>query len=491
MTTSTSTPRPERVGEYLVLGTLSDGPTTLVSTALRVGDPTGTLFALKRPRLGQRPSGRAAQAIVREAEVLRVLSEREHGAQGFARLDRAGSLGGLPFLATELASGASLERVLAGGKLAKSALFPLAAALAGALSRLHEAGYVHGDVCPRNVLVTDAGEVVLLDLGLAARVGEERDAAVGTAGYVPPEGARPTKADPSHDVYSLAVVLAEAHLGRRLFPERELAEAASRETPTRDALPRSPLGAWLERSLARDPRARPPLDELVALASRDEAARDVAALAERARLAALGEAPPPEALEPSDVDGERDTVYDPALAGGVTSPEQPSPLAFAPPIASPIAPPIASPASTPARLEARAGLEPRPSAQGRMAREEPPPPRLEPRDPAGRKKPLRASWLLMGPIILVSVLAGTFVGRATARRREATTLSLGAALPARVTAELDGRAMAAGVDRPETISPGKHSLVLTLRNEKREIAFVARPGEHVVLVPLLRGVGVD
>jgi serine/threonine protein kinase len=330
MSTSTSTQRPERVGDYLVLGTLSEGPTTVVSTALRVGDDTGTLFALKRPRLGQRPSGRAAQAIVREAEVLRALGERERGAPGFARLDRSGSLAGLPFLATELASGASLDRVLAGGKLDKGARASLVAALAAALSRLHEVGFVHGDVCPRNVLVTDEGDVVLLDLGLAARVGEERDAAVGTAGYVPPEGARPTRADPSHDVYSLAVVLAEAHLGRRLFPERELAEAASREAPARDALPRSPLGDWLERALARDPRARPTLGELAALVVQgDGAARDAAALAERARLAALGEPAPAPAGE-----GERDTVYDPALAGGVTSAEGPSPLALVAPGAS-------------------------------------------------------------------------------------------------------------------------------------------------------------
>ena len=83
-----------------------------------------------------------------------------------------------------------------------------ALALAVALARVHDAGWVHLDVKPANVLVRDEGEPLLTDFGIARRRGEPTPA--GSMGYVSPErmGGRP--ADPKDDVFGFGRVLEDA-----------------------------------------------------------------------------------------------------------------------------------------------------------------------------------------------------------------------------------------------------------------------------------------
>lgn len=79
--------------------------------------------------------------------------------------------------------------------------------LVNTLSRVHRAGWVHGDFKPSNVLFGEEGPL-LADFGLAARFGEPH--AGGTRGYRSPERERGAHASPSDDVYALGVVLGEA-----------------------------------------------------------------------------------------------------------------------------------------------------------------------------------------------------------------------------------------------------------------------------------------
>jgi serine/threonine-protein kinase len=92
----------------------------------------------------------------------------------------------------------------------------VAAAIADALAAAHEAGVVHRDVKPDNVMFTGHGTTKVLDFGLAAPArsgGEERTTAagaiLGTPGYMAPEQARGENADPRADLFALGCLLHE------------------------------------------------------------------------------------------------------------------------------------------------------------------------------------------------------------------------------------------------------------------------------------------
>jgi serine/threonine protein kinase len=90
--------------------------------------------------------------------------------------------------------------------------------LASALAALHEAGCVHRDVKPSNVMVTPEGRVVLLDFGLASVAALESTLFVaGTPLYMAPEQAANSPATPAADWYSLGVLLFELLTGTLPF----------------------------------------------------------------------------------------------------------------------------------------------------------------------------------------------------------------------------------------------------------------------------------
>ncbi len=79
------------------------------------------------------------------------------------------------------------------------------AALAFALSRVHAGGWVHLDVKPANVLISDTGAPLLTDFGIARRAGEASPG--GSLGYVSPERIAGHVADPRDDVYGFGRVI--------------------------------------------------------------------------------------------------------------------------------------------------------------------------------------------------------------------------------------------------------------------------------------------
>jgi eukaryotic-like serine/threonine-protein kinase len=126
------------------------------------------------------------------------------------------------YLVSELVKGATLNALLAEGRLSDRDIVGVGLALCDALEHAHAQGVVHRDVKPSNILVPDAPPSVaqvakLTDFGVARVVGADSltitGDVIGTLAYMAPEQADGHEAGPAADLYSLALVLYEALTG--------------------------------------------------------------------------------------------------------------------------------------------------------------------------------------------------------------------------------------------------------------------------------------
>jgi eukaryotic-like serine/threonine-protein kinase len=219
---------------------------------------------------------RATRRFVREARATARLTH-----PNVARVYDFGRDGGVPYLVMELLEGNTLADRPAGGPLPPGEAARICAVVADALDAAHGRGIVHRDVKPGNVLLTPAGEVKVMDFGIAAAADETHSTTgsgvYGTAAYISPERAAGRPATPASDVYSLGAVLYELLTGRPPFlgdsPMAVIrAHMHERPRPVRELAPWVParLADACEAALAKDPAQRP--SSAAALAMRLRAA---------------------------------------------------------------------------------------------------------------------------------------------------------------------------------------------------------------------------
>ena len=169
-----------------------------------------------------------------------------------------------PFIVMERIGGRTLGQVLHDdGRLTPDRVMEIGVAVAHALAAAHAAGIVHRDVKPGNIMLTDSGQVKVLDFGIAHATRwtplTEGPVVHGTAEYMAPEQIRGEGADPRSDVYALGVVLYELLVGHPPFHGETPLTVAYRHledtpTPVQTERPDVPpaLAAVLARALAKD-----------------------------------------------------------------------------------------------------------------------------------------------------------------------------------------------------------------------------------------------
>ncbi|MCL3861501.1 serine/threonine-protein kinase [Actinotalea sp. K2] len=249
------------IGGYRVLTPLGQGG---MGAVYRAVDGGGTVVALKLLHAHLDADPDARERLRREVANLQRLRH-----PGVARVLDAEIDSSEAFVVTELLEGEDLAaHVRRQGPLPPTDLVALAGALREALAAVHEAGVLHRDLTPGNVLVTPTGPV-LIDFGIAQAVEDARVTStglvVGTPGYLSPElleGGEPSTAG---DWWGWAALVAFAATGRPPFGTRPLqavlARARSGEADLEGLDPRT--AAALRSALAVDPARRLPPEDLV------------------------------------------------------------------------------------------------------------------------------------------------------------------------------------------------------------------------------------
>ncbi|XXF77047.1 serine/threonine-protein kinase [Myxococcaceae bacterium GXIMD 01537] len=136
------------------------------------------------------------------------------------------------FMVMEFVDGPTLHALIKEGPLPPDVAALIAARIASALDHAHFRHIIHRDLKPANVMLTKAGEVKLMDFGVAKDVGLEaltqQGMAVGTPSYMSPEQVTGLPVDPRTDLFSLGVLLYEALSGARPFQGRTAGEVFAR-----------------------------------------------------------------------------------------------------------------------------------------------------------------------------------------------------------------------------------------------------------------------
>ncbi|HWC98772.1 MAG TPA: protein kinase [Candidatus Sulfopaludibacter sp.] len=231
-------------GPYRLLAQIGQGGMSEVWLAARVDQMVKRNVALKLPSVGIH-AAQYAERLQRERDVLASLVH-----PGIARLYDAGvAEGGRPFLAMELVEGTDLSAYCDTHRLSIRRRLTLFLQILNAIHYAHSRLVIHRDLKPSNILVTNQGEVKLLDFGIAKLMtdGQALDTALTQLGgrpltlaYASPEQILGQPVTTASDVFSLGVVLYELLCGARPFvPKRDTMGAAEEAILAAEAKPPS------------------------------------------------------------------------------------------------------------------------------------------------------------------------------------------------------------------------------------------------------------
>ncbi|HMD32985.1 MAG TPA: serine/threonine-protein kinase [Candidatus Acidoferrales bacterium] len=254
----------QKIARYEILNELGRGAMGVVYRARDT--QIGRIVALKVILTGgtsPQEAGHYKQRFQREAQAAGRLSH-----PGIVTIhDIAEDADGQPYIVMEFIEGRPLDAFLelpAQPPLAQ--VLDIAIQVARALDYAHQAGVVHRDIKPPNILVTAEGRAKIADFGIAKLAGVEmtqEGTSLGTPSYMSPEQFRGTAVDARSDQFSLGAVLFWMCTGQRPFAGDNVTtisfqvvfEPSARATQVKPGLPPD-LDAILSRCMAKNPDER-------------------------------------------------------------------------------------------------------------------------------------------------------------------------------------------------------------------------------------------
>ena len=222
--------------------------------------------ALKRIAPHLRGDKRSRERLWKEAEWASRLSD-PHIAAVHDVIDEENEL----FIVMEFVEGQTLRRRLA-EPISIIEFLPIATECALALAAAHNAGVVHHDIKPENIMLTTSGQVKVLDFGVAKNLPSQRESTLstqtctefaGTLNYMAPEAVREEESDSRADIFSLGIVFYEAIAGSNPFRAKSFLETSDRilnheQVPLCELNPKLPaeFDRIVGKMLAKDPAQR-------------------------------------------------------------------------------------------------------------------------------------------------------------------------------------------------------------------------------------------
>lgn len=260
-------PTDYRVGEYRIIDLLGEGG---MASVYRVESAAGDRFAMKVPHSDCLKDAEFLARFQREIEIARAI---QHPA--VLRIYDAGTYATpqypqVPYLVMEIVQGKPLDDVIdEQSPLPIGQAARWARSIVDALGAAHARQIIHRDVKPQNVMLTDKGEIKLMDFGIARASNSatltRQSGAIGTPYYMAPEQIGDSRnVDERADIYAMGVVIYQMLTARLPFDEADVMALITKvimedPPPPRDFRPEIPeaFEALVLRMLAKSPDDRP------------------------------------------------------------------------------------------------------------------------------------------------------------------------------------------------------------------------------------------